>query len=111
MNGVSNKTRNYDAYDKMKDKVKVYSKMNKLIMELKTEAMKDRHWRLILVKLKINESMNQLLVLHLWNANLGNYENHARDVMTIARGELVLENMVNQVKEYWNIFEIELVKY
>lgn len=42
----------------MKDKVKVYSKMNKLIMELKTEAMKDRHWRLILAKLKINESMN-----------------------------------------------------
>lgn len=31
--------------------------------------------------------------------------------MTVARGEMVLENLVLQVKEYWNVFELELVKY
>jgi len=45
LNGVSNKTRNYDAFEKMKEKVKIYGKTNKLIIELKTDAMKDRHWR------------------------------------------------------------------
>lgn len=95
----------------MKEKVVQYGKTNRLIMELKSEAMKDRHWRQVLSKLKINESLNSLLIGQLWNANLGAYENYAREVMTVARGELVLENMVLQVKEYWNVFELELVKY
>lgn len=58
MNGVSTKTRNYDAFEKMKEKVKNYIKMNKLIMDLKDESMKERHWRQLLSKLKINESLN-----------------------------------------------------
>lgn len=29
----------------MKEKVKNYIKMNKLIMDLKDESMKERHWR------------------------------------------------------------------
>lgn len=39
------------------------------------------------------------------------YEVVVRDIMTIARGELVLEEMIRAVKEYWNTFELELVKY
>lgn len=31
--------------------------------------------------------------------------------MTVARGELVLEEMIRTVREYWNSFELELVKY
>jgi dynein heavy chain 1 len=34
-----------------------------------------------------------------------------RDIMTVARGELVLEEMIRTVKEYWDAFELELVKY
>ncbi|CAD8134930.1 unnamed protein product [Paramecium octaurelia] len=111
LNGVSTKTRNYDAFEKMKEKVKNYIKMNKLIMDLKDESMKERHWRQLLSKLKINESLNQLQMQHLWNANLLNYENLAKDIMTVARGEQVLETMISQVKDFWNSFELELVKY
>jgi hypothetical protein len=31
---------------------------------------------------------------HLWGANLTAYENLAKEIMTVARGELVLENMI-----------------
>ena len=78
----------------MKEKVKTYGKTNKLIIELKTDAMKDRHWRQLLSKLKINESLNHLIMGHLWSANLTAYENLAKEIMTVARGELVLENMI-----------------
>lgn len=55
---MSTKTRSYEAFDKMKIKMQNYGKMNRLIIELKTEAMKDRHWRLVLAKLKVGESLN-----------------------------------------------------
>jgi dynein heavy chain 1 len=29
----------------------------------------------------------------------------------VARGEMVLENMLRNIREYWNNFEIELVRY
>lgn len=31
--------------------------------------------------------------------------------MAIARGELVLEEMIRVVKDYWGAFELEMVKY
>lgn len=45
--------RSYEIFDKMKSKVLHFSKMNKIIMELKTDAMKERHWRSLLSKIKI----------------------------------------------------------
>jgi hypothetical protein len=39
------------------------------------------------------------------------YEVLVRDIMTVARGELVLEEMIRAVREYWNALELELVKY
>jgi dynein heavy chain 1 len=85
--------------------------MNKLIMELKTDAMKDRHWRMLFSKLKIVESVSEVTLGTLWDKDLMRFEVPVRDIMTIARGELVLEEMVRAVKEYWNAFELELVKY
>ena len=76
--------------------------MNRLIMELKTDAMKDRHWRQLLMKLKINEPISEVTLAHLWNAELMRYESVVRDIMVVARGEMVLEEMLRAVKEYWN---------
>ena len=80
-------------------------------MELKTDAMKDRHWRSLFTKLKIVESVSEVTLGTLWDKDLMRYEVVVRDIMTIARGELVLEEMIRAVKEYWNTFELELVKY
>jgi dynein heavy chain 1 len=37
--------KSYDVYDCAKRLLQNYSKMNILIVELKSEALKDRHWR------------------------------------------------------------------
>ena len=39
------------------------------------------------------------------------YELYVRDIMAVAQGEMVLEEMIRSVREYWNAFELELVKY
>lgn len=39
------------------------------------------------------------------------YDKIIKDLMTIARGELILENMVKNIKDFWNKYELELVRY
>ena len=44
-NALPVKLRSYEGFQKMKVRLAYYGKMNRLIMELKTDAMKDRHWK------------------------------------------------------------------
>lgn len=101
----------YEAFDKMKARFAIYKKMNLLIMELKNDAMKPRHWKTLMTKIKLTMSFNELTLGHLWNCDLLRYENTIKDVMTVARGELVLEEMLRGIKEYWGAFELDLVRY
>ena len=41
---VKSMVRSYEGFEKMLTRLHHYGKINSLIMELKTEAMKDRHW-------------------------------------------------------------------
>lgn len=50
---VPNKIRTYEPYEKMRQRLKDYARMNKIIDNLKTEAMKPRHWQNILKKMKV----------------------------------------------------------
>lgn len=111
LNSFPARLRQYEAWDKMKSRLTNYKKMNALIMELKNEAMKTRHWKTLLSKMKLNVSVGELTLSILWSCDLLKYENHIRDVMTVARGELVLEEMLRNIKEYWNKFELDLVRY
>ena len=55
MNEMPNKYNSYEAYDKMRDNLKNYVKMNKIIENLKTEAIEPRHWEIILKKMKVKK--------------------------------------------------------
>lgn len=47
---LPSKMRSYDAYEIVKNKITYLKKVNNVISELRTEAIKDRHWKLILRK-------------------------------------------------------------
>lgn len=63
---VPTKVRTYEPYEKMRQRLKDYTKMNKIIDNLKTDAMKPRHWTNILKKMKLKPSLNELTLGHLW---------------------------------------------
>lgn len=60
MSEVPNKIRNYDIYNEMKQKLKDYGKMKNIIDNLKTEAIKPRHWQNILKKMKVSSEEGYL---------------------------------------------------
>ncbi|EAR94592.2 dynein heavy chain, cytoplasmic protein (macronuclear) [Tetrahymena thermophila SB210] len=112
MTEVPNKIRTYEPYEKMRQRLKDYGKMNRIIDNLKTEAMKPRHWSNILKKMKLKPSLNELTLGHLWSNELVlKYERAIEDVLSVAQGEFVLECMMKNVKEYWNEFELDMVNY
>lgn len=52
--------RNYDSYDYVKKLLQGYAKVNMLVTELKSEALKERHWKSLMKQLKVNWNVNDL---------------------------------------------------
>lgn len=81
-------------------------------MEMKNECMKDRHWRKVLQKLKINNVVfNELTLGQVWAADPQKHKAAIETILTDARGEQVLEDMIQKVKNNWQKFELEMVRY
>lgn len=52
-----------------------------------------------------------LTLSYLWCADLLGRSKHVNDVLTQARGEKILEDFINNIKEKWNTQEVVLVAY
>jgi dynein heavy chain 1 len=70
MNDFPNRLRSHNVYDEYKSLLQKYRKVNGLYLELKSEAMKPRHWKALLQKLKIKVKFNDLILNNLWEADL-----------------------------------------
>jgi len=63
--------RQYEAYESMKNQVQKLKKTNILIVELKSESLKERHWKTIMQKIKLRRSnLNDVNLGMLWDADL-----------------------------------------
>ena len=47
----------------------------------------------------------------LWCADLLSKSKIVNDILTQARGEAILENFINGIKDCWSVHELELVRY
>ena len=48
---------------------------------------------------------------HFWHANILGNEKAVRDILNQARGEMILEDFLNGIKETWAKYELDLVRY
>ena len=60
------KYHSYDAFEITKSKLQYYKKVNGIISDLRTDAIKERHWKVILNVLKINKVDKDLILNDLW---------------------------------------------
>jgi dynein heavy chain 1 len=110
LTSLPNRLRQYEAYESMKSQLTKLKKANILIVELKSEALKDRHWKIILQTIKIR-GRGEMTLGSLWDVDLLHHEKFLHEVMGQAQGELALEEFLRQVREYWQSFNLELVNY
>jgi dynein heavy chain 1 len=111
VNNLPLKLKSYEAFERTKARLEGLAKMNKTIKELKSDAMQAKHWKLLLQKTKSSMLSSEVTFGGLWALDLNRYEGVIKDILNIARGEKVLEDMLRGVKDYWAAFELELAQF
>jgi dynein heavy chain 1, cytosolic len=87
-----------------------------LVHELKSEALKDRHWKDMIKVLGLSGTWNHLPDLTLrdiWEQHeqLKTCEQSLREIMISAQGEKALEEFLKQISEQWKVYQLELIDY
>lgn len=111
MRSLPNRIRQYDAYTHLHDAVKTYISGHSLMTDLKSEALKDRHWKMILQRLGIHVAYSELTIGLLWDNGALVRKKELGEILTMAQGEMALEVFLGQVRDRWLKQELELVLY
>jgi dynein heavy chain 1 len=82
-----------------------------VLSDLKTEALKERHWKTILQRLGIRLALTDLTLGSLWNHGVLTRKKDMLEVLSVAQGEGVLEFFLGQVSDRWMKQELELVLF
>ncbi|XP_015784706.1 dynein heavy chain, cytoplasmic isoform X1 [Tetranychus urticae] len=103
--------RQYASYDYVKRLIQSHLKVNMIIIELKSDALKERHWKQLTKQLRVRWVINDLTLGQVWDIDLQRNESIVRDVILIAQGEMALEEFLKQVREAWQNYELDLISY
>eukprot|EP01065_Artemidia_motanka_P046736 TRINITY_DN7156_c0_g1_i1.p1 TRINITY_DN7156_c0_g1~~TRINITY_DN7156_c0_g1_i1.p1 ORF type:complete len:4841 (+),score=1881.44 TRINITY_DN7156_c0_g1_i1:123-14645(+) len=106
--------RTYSAWVHLNQLVEGYCKVNPIIAELRSEALKERHWHELQKLLRDAEGFDNIKTLTLgkvWAADLQKYQSSFQQVIRQAQGEMALEEFLAQVKTCWTDMELEMVTY
>lgn len=74
-----------------------------MVTDLKSEALKERHWKELRKRLRLTVVMAELTLGHIWDADLQRNEAAVKDVILVAQGEMALEEFLKQVKRMSSI--------
>ncbi|KAI0090006.1 dynein heavy chain protein 1 [Irpex rosettiformis] len=105
--------RQYSAFEYVQEALRGLLKSNTLISELKSDALKDRHWKQLFKSLKVADppSLTLITLGHVYDLDLRRNESLIKEVIIQAQGEMALEEYIRQVKETWTTYHLELVNY
>lgn len=82
MRDFPNKMRTYQIYETYIEQLKNYKKVNDILMDLRNDAMKPKHWKELLSKLRITTKFSDIILNELWCADLLGKSKAVNDVLT-----------------------------
>ena len=110
---MPSRMRQYAAFEHIQNVLRQLLKVNPLLSDMKSEAVKERHWE------KINKacrpgkrfSLTSLTLGDVWDLQLVSTETVIRDIIAQAQGEMALEEFLKSVRETWQNYSLDLVNY
>ncbi|CAN0169060.1 unnamed protein product, partial [Ectocarpus sp. 12 AP-2014] len=111
MRNLPNRVRQYEPFEHAQMTLRARSESLPLLTELRSEALKDRHWRPLLRRLGIRVGFQELNLGLLWGSALMGHKKGIGETVLAAQGEMALEEFLRQVREDWQGRELELVSY
>ncbi|EED23281.1 dynein heavy chain [Talaromyces stipitatus ATCC 10500] len=110
---MPSRMRQYAAFEHIQNVLRQHLKINPLLSDLKSEAIKERHWQKIFKALKPGQRFSQVTLTlgDVWDLKPAASETVIRDIITQAQGEMALEEFLKMVRETWQNYSLDLVNY
>ncbi|KAK1752146.1 dynein heavy chain, cytoplasmic [Echria macrotheca] len=110
---MPSRMRQYAAFEHIQNILRQHMKVNPMLGELKSEAVRDRHWTKIYKQIKPGKRYSPVSMTlgDVWDLNLVATEVIVKDIIIQAQGEMALEEFLKQVRETWTGYGLELVNY
>ncbi|WVQ73635.1 hypothetical protein IAR50_003215 [Cryptococcus sp. DSM 104548] len=110
---MPSRMRQYAAFEYVQETIKTLLKSNVLVGELKSEALRERHWSKLYKALRLPSShqASSMTLGQVYDLDLKRNETLIKEVVVQAQGEMALEEFVKQVKETWTSYSLELINY
>ncbi|KAI9891081.1 MAG: Dynein heavy chain, cytoplasmic [Vezdaea aestivalis] len=110
---MPSRMRQYAAFEHIQKILRQFLKVNPLLTEMKSEAVRERHWTKIYKSLKPGKRYSPIAMTlgDVWDLNLTSSEPIIRDIIAQAQGEMALEEFLKQVRETWTNYSLDLVNY
>jgi dynein heavy chain 1 len=110
---MPSRMRQYAAFEHIQNVLRQLVRVNPLLSDLKSEAVRERHWTKIFKALKPGQRvyLSSLNLGTVWDLNLVASEAIIRDIIAQAQGEMALEEFLKQVRETWTGYVLDLVGY
>lgn len=96
---MPSRMRQYAAFEYVQDSIRQYQRSVSLVAELKSDALRERHWRLLYRNLRLagHYSPSQMSLGTVWDMDLKKNEGPIREILVQASGEVALEEYLKQV--------------
>lgn len=110
---MPSRMRQYAAFEHIQNVLRQLLKVNPLLSDLKSEAIKERHWQKIFKALRPGKRFSQvsLTLGDVWDLQPAASESVIRDIIAQAQGEMALEEFLKSVRETWQNYTLDLVNY
>ncbi|CAF4691617.1 unnamed protein product, partial [Rotaria sp. Silwood1] len=84
-----------------------------LMLDLKNEALRERHWRMLMKETNIEFDMNpeSFTLENLFQMNLQRFNDAIQNIVTSATKELQIEKGVREVVDAWDKMKFNVIKY
>ncbi len=113
-NNIGNLPPELKSHDIIQGKRKELSKIKKefrLIRDLKSEAIKEHHFKEILKIINLKKEPEDIILGDFFKIGVMKFEKPINEIVSHATGELVLENLITKIKEFWTNEEFETSNY
>ncbi|KAL8837946.1 MAG: hypothetical protein Q9170_002318 [Blastenia crenularia] len=110
---MPSRMRQYAAFEHIQAVLRQYLKVNSLLSDMKSEAIRERHWVKIFKALKPGKRYSQMSMTlgDVWDLHLAASEAIIRDIIVQAQGEMALQEFIRQVRDTWQNYSLDLVNY
>ncbi|KAJ9657280.1 dynein heavy chain [Neophaeococcomyces mojaviensis] len=110
---MPSRMRQYAAFEHVQSVLRDLQKSNPILADLKTDAIRERHWLKIYKALRPGKRYSEVSMTlgDVWDLKPTSTESVIRDIIAQAQGELALEEFVRQVRDTWQNYSLDLVNY